>query len=94
VLSFKVLHHIGNWEQALQEIGRVLRPGGYYLLDDIALASEKTARFFRRFIKNYGIYTIEEVTSLLTGKRFEVLHEEKSKGIVVREQTMIFHKTG
>ena len=38
VLSFDVLHHIPDWDKALPEIGRVLRPKGFYLLNDLALA--------------------------------------------------------
>lgn len=35
VLSFDVLHHIPNWDKALNEICRVLRPEGFYILNDI-----------------------------------------------------------
>lgn len=89
-LSLKVLHHIGNWEQALREISRVLRPGGIYFFNDIVFTSEKIARFLRRLVKNYGVYTIKEVEGNLAGKRLEVLHKEMSKEIVIRQQTAIF----
>lgn len=35
VISFIMLHHVIDWEQALAEIGRVLRPGGTFLGYDL-----------------------------------------------------------
>jgi cyclopropane fatty-acyl-phospholipid synthase-like methyltransferase len=32
VISFSVFEHIGNYREALREVGRVLRPGGIFLL--------------------------------------------------------------
>lgn len=34
VFGFGVLHHVPDWRRALAEIGRVLRPGGLYLLEE------------------------------------------------------------
>lgn len=35
VLSFLMLHHIGAWQPAIAEIGRVLRPGGFLIGYDL-----------------------------------------------------------
>jgi len=56
VLSFGVMHHIGDWEKALEEISRVLKPQGFFIFGDIAY-SRFTTRIFRPIVKNYGIYT-------------------------------------
>lgn len=49
VLSSDALHHIvSDWDKALNEISRVLRPNGYYVLNDLAfrdLASLKNGVF-------------------------------------------------
>jgi ubiquinone/menaquinone biosynthesis C-methylase UbiE len=37
VFSNKVTHHIANWGEALAEMVRVLKPGGYLLYSDLAL---------------------------------------------------------
>lgn len=92
--SFMVLHHIGKWEQALEEISRVLRPGGYYLFNDLALSSPKFARFLRRIFKNYGSYTAEEVCSVLAGQGLIPIHREKQKGAIMKHHTAVFQKRG
>jgi ubiquinone/menaquinone biosynthesis C-methylase UbiE len=37
VFTNKVTHHIPNWQEALAEMIRVLKPGGYLLYSDLAL---------------------------------------------------------
>jgi ubiquinone/menaquinone biosynthesis C-methylase UbiE len=94
VLSFMVLHHIGKWVQALEEISRVLRPGGYYLFNDLALSSPKFARLLRRIFKNYGSYTAKEVCSVLAGQGLIPIHREKQKGVIMKHHTAVFQKRG
>lgn len=35
VVDYGILHHIPNWQKALQEIARVLRPGGVFYFEDL-----------------------------------------------------------
>jgi SAM-dependent methyltransferase len=37
VSTFKVTHHIANWQDALAELARVLKPGGYFVYSDIVV---------------------------------------------------------
>ena len=35
VVDFGIIHHIPDWQQALKEIARVLRPGGVFYFEDL-----------------------------------------------------------
>ncbi|MCM2281992.1 MAG: class I SAM-dependent methyltransferase [Bdellovibrionaceae bacterium] len=35
VVDFAALHHVPNWQQALSEISRVLKPGGRFLFEEV-----------------------------------------------------------
>lgn len=35
IFSFGVLHHVPDWQGALQEVGRVLKPHGIYFLEEL-----------------------------------------------------------
>ena len=35
VFNFAVFHHIPNWQQAVAEVYRVLKPNGYFLIEDL-----------------------------------------------------------
>jgi SAM-dependent methyltransferase len=50
VFSFGVLHHIpGGWRQAVAEIARVLRPGGWFVFTDLVVAPG-AGRLLRRML--------------------------------------------
>lgn len=93
VLSFGVMHHIGNWERALQEICRVLRPNGYLVYGDLAY-SRFTVRLLRRIVKKYGIYTIDDIIQFLEGNDLKLAHREEPDGRVMKFHTMVFRKGG
>jgi len=74
VLSFDVLHHIPDWDKALHEISRTLRPKGLFLLNDFALP-----RFTTRIYKNCGVFAADDISDYLRGNGFEVTCGEKPK---------------
>ena len=91
VLSLFVLHHIGNWDNTLNEIGRVLKPKGYFIFYDLAY-SRFTTRLFRRIVKKYGVYTIDDITNFLKRNNLEPIHKEDPHGAIMKHHSMVFQK--
>ena len=60
VLSQNVFHHIPAWETAVQEVVRVLRPGGYLIWLDLAFP-RLIKYIVQPFVKNYAVYTFDDV---------------------------------
>lgn len=91
VYSSGVLHHIGNWNKALEEINRVLKPGGYYIFTDLAYSRFAT-KLFKSLAKNYGFYTIDDIIDFMKNRDFEILQQEKPEGALLKTYTVIFRK--
>ena len=77
VLSEDVFHHIPEWEDAIKEIARVLRAGGYFIWLDLTFP-EIVKRIFQSFVKNYGLYTIHDIEKNLKNNGFITLLQEES----------------
>lgn len=78
VLSFDALHHIPGWDKALEEINRVLKPGGFYVLNDLAFPSLK---IFRGLLERYlSIFAVEDITRCLKRNNFVIVYEKKKIG--------------
>jgi ubiquinone/menaquinone biosynthesis C-methylase UbiE len=91
VISFKVLHHIKDWNTALGEVSRVLRPGGYYILNDFALPAW-ACRTLGRVAKNSGLYTVENASNALQDNEMMPTWREHPKGIFLRHFSFISRK--
>ena len=78
VLSFDALHHIPGWDKALEEISRVLKPEGFYVLNDLAFPG---LRIFKGLLKRYmSIFAVEDITRYLKRNSFEIVYEKKMFG--------------
>ena len=78
VLSFDVLHHIPDWGRAVGEIYRVLKPGGFYVLSDLAFSSFLVKNFRGLLSKFGGLFTVDEINHQLKMDNFDIVYEEKS----------------
>jgi ubiquinone/menaquinone biosynthesis C-methylase UbiE len=90
-LSLYVLHHIGSWEKALEEINRVVKQNGYFIFCDLAY-SKFTTRIFNSIVKNYGVYTIDDVSHCLRMNNFKIIYTEEPKGIIMKNYSTVFRK--
>ena len=77
ILSFDVLHHIPNWDKALNEISRVLRLNGIYILNDLALP-RFTAKTFKGLLSNYmGVYSVDDIVNQFKRNNLDILYVER-----------------
>jgi ubiquinone/menaquinone biosynthesis C-methylase UbiE len=85
VLSVDALHHISNRNKAFDEISRVLKPNGFYVLVDIALP-----RFFGKFS-----IPVDEVINYMKRSSFRIIHGKKPPkiDIIGRRFSIIFQKS-
>ncbi len=89
VLSFDVLHHIPNWDRALNEITRVLRPKGFYVLSDLTIL-----RFTSRIFKHWGVFAMDDTINHLKRNNFEIVYEERPKiNIFMRHFSVVSQKS-
>lgn len=93
VLSFGVLHHIDNWDDALEEIKRVLRKGGYFIYGDIIYPEaitdmDKSSGF------SFGLATVDvgEVDSFLEESGFVKIHSSVEKSFVVKNYEAVYRR--
>jgi len=78
VLSFDVLHHIPNWVITIEEINRVLKPNGFYVLSDLAFSNFLVKNFRGLLSKFGGLFTVDEINHQLKMDKFDILYEDKS----------------
>jgi ubiquinone/menaquinone biosynthesis C-methylase UbiE len=75
ILSQNVFHHVPMWEDAIKEIVRVLRSGGYFIWLDLTFP-RIIKNIFQPFVKNYGLYTINDIQSAFEMYGFKKLSHE------------------
>lgn len=51
VVDFGIIHHVPGWRRAVREVGRVLRPGGLFLFEEVTRQA-LSRWFYRAFLKH------------------------------------------
>ncbi len=78
VFDFGIIHHIPNWKDCLNEMKRVLKPGGELILEDLSIESFTLGigKLWRILSDHpYGsMYTAGEFTDYLKKIGFEILN--------------------
>jgi cyclopropane fatty-acyl-phospholipid synthase-like methyltransferase len=75
VISQNVFHHIPEWEQVIKEISRILVPGGYFNWVDLTIP-KIVKSVFKPFVKNYGLYTIDDIEKSFKSYGFKKIISE------------------
>lgn len=91
VLSLMVLHHIGTWRKVINECHRVLRPGGFYIVRDLAMMAPLASALVR-FVKNYGVYSFPELETCLRESGFDIIKVEARKHLIFTKGVMLLQK--
>jgi ubiquinone/menaquinone biosynthesis C-methylase UbiE len=92
VLSFGVMHHISNWLDALKEIRRILRPGGYFIYFDV-LYPKWVAKIGKSFKHNYGITTIDDLNSFIRKSNLSTIHSSLSKSLILNHYEAVYKRS-
>lgn len=77
IFSFGVIHHIPNWEGALVELKRVLKPGGELLIEDLSIETFTTS--FGKVLKIFFDHPYKQMFS-----RVEFLEQLKMLGFEIK----------
>ncbi len=74
VFTNKVTHHIPNWREALAEMMRVIKPGGYFIYNDLVLPLP-LAKLDEAVAGNQlGFPTRNEIEAMLKERDFVTVH--------------------
>lgn len=73
VSAFKVTHHIAAWQEAVEEMIRVLRAGGYFVYADLVVP-ESAAALSTKFIKGVGFPTVAGLTRVVEANGLIPIH--------------------
>jgi SAM-dependent methyltransferase len=77
VSAFKVTHHIPNWQDAVAEMLRVVRPGGYFVYADLLLPSW-LAGIGERLVHSVGFPTVEGLTNIAAAQDYSVTYQSRA----------------
>ena len=82
VLSFVVLHHILNgWRQAVAEMARVLKPGGWFVFTDLVV-SPRTGRLMGWLLPRLDQLEETALHASLAENHLRLEHYECSRGML------------
>lgn len=78
VFTNKVTHHIPNWQEAFQEMVRVVKPGGSFIYADLVYPQALATIGASIAGKKAGFPTRDTVKALLTRYHMSTIYESKS----------------
>ncbi len=88
VFTSKALHHVPNWQDAIVEMVRVLKPGGHLLFTDFVFPAWMAALGERFAPNRAGYATLEALTALTEQLGLAQIHSSR----VFLGYESVFHK--
>lgn len=88
VVGLSVIHHIPNWEEALDELHRIIKPNGLLIIKELSIDTFSTffGKISRKFVEHpyEDMFTEKEFIDYLTQKGFiiEVLMPHSMLGFL------------
>lgn len=77
VVGLSVIHHIPNWEEALDELHRIIKPSGLLIIKELSIDTFSTffGKISRKFVEHPydDMFTEKEFIDYLKQKGFKVL---------------------
>jgi len=98
VFDLAELHNYADWECGVSEIGRVLKPGGLLLLEELSLESfgHAAGRFFKAMTEHpYDrMFTADDFRKSVAANGLEIQHfEQRNQFGLLKYFTMVARKT-
>jgi len=88
VVSQNVFHHLSNWQSALGEVDRVLRPEGFLLWLDLAFP-RWIVRLFQPLVKKHSLYCIGDAQALFKKQGFKQrFHDRRIHGPFIQHHVI------
>ncbi len=93
VLSFGVLHHIPNWLEALKEIKRVLKIGGYFVYADIIYSGWLT-KMDSSSKYGLGLVTLDldRLSSFISKNGFTTIYSSVERALIGRNYEAVYRR--
>ena len=91
VVSQNVFHHLSNWQAAVGEVARVLKPHGFLLWLDLTFP-KWIAQLFQPLLKKHSLYCIGDAKHAFEQQAFEQrFHERRIHGPFL-QHNMVWQK--
>jgi ubiquinone/menaquinone biosynthesis C-methylase UbiE len=78
IFDFGIIHHIPNWRDCIKELGRVLKPKGELILEELSIESfsSGTGKLWQKILRHpyESMYSVKEFTEFLSESGLEILN--------------------
>jgi len=81
VLSFGMMHHVPYWREAVAEIRRVLKPGGYFVYADL-IHIRPLAKVYKFIKHSYGVTNMDDFKKFLRDNNFTAVNESFNHAVI------------